>query len=376
MTIVFFSNFINHHQVGVADELYRLTDGNYYFVCTQEMPESFRKVGYPDYSSRPYAIKAYNGKESYEFALHLAETADVAIFGGNDEIQLFRDVRLKKGLLSFECGERWLKKGILNLLSPRLIKSQWHYHTKYYKASNYYALCMSGYASEDYRLLRSFKDKCYKWAYFTKVDDLDLDGKIFIGNRIMWCNRFIDWKHPEMPILLARRLKDAGYSFVIDMFGSGAMVEKINKLSESLEVKDCVNIKGNLPNELIREEMYRHDILLTTSDKNEGWGATVNEGMSNGCVLIGSNEVGSVKFLINDEVNGLIFKSNDLSSLFDKVTSVINKPEKCNLLAKNAYITMKEIWSPENGARKLLTLINCLMNNNPIEFSEGPCSKC
>lgn len=43
MTIAFFSNFLNHHQVHVADELYQLTNGKYIFVEVMEMPEWLKK---------------------------------------------------------------------------------------------------------------------------------------------------------------------------------------------------------------------------------------------------------------------------------------------------------------------------------------------
>lgn len=54
MTIVFFSNFINHHQANVADELYKLTNCNYTFVELCPIYEWLLKGGYSDLSSRPY----------------------------------------------------------------------------------------------------------------------------------------------------------------------------------------------------------------------------------------------------------------------------------------------------------------------------------
>ena len=50
MTIVFFSNFINHHQKLVADELDRLTGYQYTFVEVMPIPEWITNSGYPDYS--------------------------------------------------------------------------------------------------------------------------------------------------------------------------------------------------------------------------------------------------------------------------------------------------------------------------------------
>lgn len=373
MQITYFSCFINHHQVWVADELYKLTNGNYRFVCVEELPTEFRKNGYADYFNREYVVCAYT-EEGRQYANRLAEESDVAIFGGNEDVQAFREVRMRKGKLSFECGERWLKRGYLNILSPRLLKAQFRYHTRYKKVKDYYSLSISAYGARDYEKMHSFKGKCYKWAYFTEVDDINLDHKNFSGKRLMWCNRFISWKHPELAIMMAKNLKDEGYDFQLDMYGDGVMLEEMKKLVQILDVSDVVKVCGTAPNATIREEMRNHDILLTTSDRNEGWGATVNEGMSNGCVVIGADEVGSVPRLIIDKYNGLVFKSKNLDSLCEKVKEVLCNPDRCKEISKNAYATMKDIWCPSNAAKQLMYLCRCLLSGQKVDIANGPCS--
>lgn len=79
----------------MADELYKLTDGNYRFVCVEELPTEFRRNGYADYFNREYVIRAYT-KEGYHKAVRLAEESDVAIFGGNEDVQVFREARMRK----------------------------------------------------------------------------------------------------------------------------------------------------------------------------------------------------------------------------------------------------------------------------------------
>lgn len=374
MQITYFSCFINHHQVWVADELYKLTNGNYRFVCAEDLPEAFRKNGYANYFDRKYVVKAYT-EQGFQEALRLAKDSDVAIFGGNEDVQVFRDVRMRAGdKLSFECGERWLKRGLFNLLSPRLLKAQFRYHVRYKKNPNYYNLAISAYGASDYERMHSFIGKNYKWAYFTNVDDWDFAKKKFVGNRIMWCNRFISWKHPEMAIQMAFRLKNDGYRFQLDMYGGGDMTEKMKVLIKKLNVSDVVTLYGTAPNDLIRHAMRNHDILLTTSDRNEGWGATVNEGMSNGCVVVGAHEIGSVPRLIKDGYTGLVFKANDLDSLVNKVKEVLSKPEKCRTISENAYTLMKNIWCPKNAARQLIRLCECLIEGKSVDIEEGPCS--
>ena len=126
MTIVFVSIALNIHQIGVADELYRLSGGNYWFVETGMSDIDNKKGGDSDFSKRPYLIRVTDGKESECKVLQLIRNADVMIYGASP-LKYLKE-RVKTGKLTFIYSERWLKKGLINLLSPRLIKQQLFYH--------------------------------------------------------------------------------------------------------------------------------------------------------------------------------------------------------------------------------------------------------
>ena len=379
MTIVFFSNFINHHQANVADELYRLTEGNYTFVELCPIYDWLLKGGYSNLSSRPYVLQAWKNQENMDKAITLLYSADVALFSC-PEAWKYEVLRAKTGKLTFDVSERWLKRGWLNLASPRLLKYFWYYHTVFAK-HNVYKLCSSAFACNDHYKLHSFKNKCYKWGYFTKVDsnftvealpDVSTSGTL---HTLMWCARFLRWKHPEMPIQLAARLKAKNYKFKLAMYGSGVELEKTKRLAKSLGVDDVVSFMGNMPNEEILKVMRQHDIFLFTSDQNEGWGAVANEAMSNGCAIVASDSIGSIPFLVKDGENGCVFKSCDLDSLCNKVEYLLDNDSKRQSIAKNAYYTMRDIWSPRNAAMNFLKLVDDLQNSKGISIEEGPCSK-
>ncbi|MBO4403621.1 MAG: glycosyltransferase [Bacteroidales bacterium] len=379
MKIVFFSNFLNHHQVLLCDELYEATNKSFVFISLYEMPVSFKKSGYPDYSDRPYMLKAYDSEENMRKAHAYALSADVALFGEPQALP-FEVERAKAGMLSFEVGERWLKRGWINVFSPRLIKNQWYYHTLFYRKP-VYRLCSSAYAAVDVRRLHSFKGRCYKWGYFTKVDEsFDPDAPISDASasestHLMWCARFLKWKHPELPVQLAYRLKKKGYNFLIDMFGSGEEYENTKGLMKALDVEQCVKLRGNLPNDEMLKEMRKHSIFLFTSDQNEGWGAVLNEAMSNGCAVVASHAIGAAPFLIKDGTNGYVFESENIEQLYEKVVFLMEHPSERKRVAKEAYYTMKNIWSPRNAAHNFLKLIESLEKGEDAAIEEGPCSK-
>ncbi|MCI7178746.1 MAG: glycosyltransferase [Bacteroidales bacterium] len=380
MTVTYFSNFLNHHQANVADELYEKLGTDYTFVELCPIYDWLLKGGYSDLSSRPYVLQAWRSPENYRKAEELALNADVALFGGPETLKL-EVMRAKTGKLTFDVGERWLKRGLLNLASPRLLRYFWYYYTVFSK-ENVYKLCSSAYACGDHYKLYSFKNRCYKWGYFTKVEDFPFEtsANFDVSSEetevhLMWCARFLRWKHPELPVRLARRLKDKGYKFVFDMYGSGVELENVKRLASELEVTDVLRFQGNLPNDKILEQMRQHEIFLFTSDKNEGWGAVLNESMSNGCAVVASDEIGSVPFLVEDGVNGLVFKSEDLDSLETKVMSLLDNADCRRTIAANAMRTMRTLWSPQNAADNLLRLIDDLQAGRDTSIAVGPCSK-
>lgn len=363
MTLVFLTNFINHHQVHVADEFYKLLGDGYKFIATEPVPDAFIQKGYPIFE-RNYLVKAYEDKTMLDYAYKLAEDADVAIIGSAPES--FVRKRLEANKLTFHYSERWFKSGYKSLLSPRFWRFAYKYHLKY-RNSRSYMLCASAYTAHDVNLIGAYKNKCFRWGYFTKVEDLDineLSRKFNITPKtihFMWCARFLKLKHPELPVKLAARLKSKGYKFMIDMFGSGEELEATKNLAKKLNVEDVVNFCGSKPNDEILAEMRRHDIFLFTSDRNEGWGAVLNEAMSNGCSVVVSDKIGAVPFLIDDGVNGCIFKSCNLDSLEQKVIFFIEHPSERQNMARSAYHTMSRIWSPANAARQFIQLVYALM---------------
>jgi glycosyltransferase involved in cell wall biosynthesis len=97
--------------------------------------------------------------------------------------------------------------------------------------------------------------------------------------------------------------------------------------------------------------------------------------MSNGCVLVASDAIGSTPYLIKEGVTGFSFKSCNVDSMTEKVKWLIEHPHKMHEMQRNAYQQMKDIWSPKHAAESLLTLIKDIQNNRESTIIEGPCSK-
>ena len=375
MKIAFVTNFYNHHQKPLADALYSKVGDDYYLIETSPITEERLKMGWGGEEKPSYVLQNYPDEASKTRCQKIIDTADVVIIGSAPYSLL--TTRLKKGLLTFMYTERLYKTGIPYLKMPlyflRALK-------KYIKFKNFYVLCASAYTPLDFSRTLSFVGKTYKWAYFTEVKKYEsVDGVISAkdGNSILWVSRFIPLKHPEHVIEVAKRLKDDGYDFKLNMIGNGVLEDSTRELIEKEELQDCVKMLGAMKPEQVRMHMEKSEIFLFTSDKNEGWGAVMNESMNSACAVVANSAIGSVPFLIEDGENGYMYKDGDVDGLYNRVKQLLDDAENRKRIAKNAYSTMVDAWNAENAAKRFISLCEKMLSGEykPFPYESGPCSK-
>lgn len=356
----------------IAEELHKLLGDDFHFIATFPRNPNELKGGI-DWSSLPYCLLPAENSEHLKTAKMLNLMSDVCVYGaGNLE---WERERASTGKLSFEISERWFKRGYLNLLSPRLWSWWWLYQTRL-RHKPFYKLCASAYTAQDCRILMTYKDKCYKWGYFTQVSQNIVEKPKNQITRIMWCGRLIALKHPEHAIKVTERLKNEGYKFYMEMYGDGELKNDVKLMIDKASLNDSVKLMGNKPNSEILTAMSNSDIFLFTSDRNEGWGAVANEAMSSGCCVIGNGHIGSVPYLINNKANGLIYDGNDPEeSLYLNLKYALENPKEVRAMGLRANKDIIDIWSPQTASSNLLKLIDELLATGKTSLLEGPCSK-
>lgn len=373
MKVVFFTNYINHHQVHLADEFYKLTNQQYYLIENMPMPEFRQKLGYADYN-RPYVIQAWKDKRQCELAMKIGMAADIGITGSAP--WNYAILRLRKGKITFNYEERVLKRGLINAFSPEVFKSMM---IAWALQKNHYTLCASAYNANDMKTLHAFNNKCYKWAYFTEVPSLNIDQVIQSREKellkIIWVARFIPWKHAELALQLAERLRNDGINFILTMVGNGPELKKCKLVASKKGLTGFVEFKGNISSNEVMPLMKEHHIHIFTSDKNEGWGAVLNESMSSGCCPVASNMIGAAPFLIDEGKNGFMFESENVESLYERVSFLSSHRNIMNQMGKEAYMTMISHWTPKRGAESFMDICEDLLRGVQAFKENGPCSK-
>ena len=359
ISLVFTTNFVNHYSLALALELKKYFN-DFYFVVKEALPEDRKKLGFEELDNYDFIIKEYENPNKVK---ELFDNSDVVVtdFTYNKYISN----RLKENKITIVDSERLFKES--DYVKNALRRIFYKYHYRNYK--NAYLLCISAYAAGDYNKLGLFVDRTYKWGYFSSANTYDIDKLIQNKkkNSIVWSGRLIDWKHPDDAIMLASMLKKDGYDFELNIIGNGEMEKQLSQMIDYLDVKDCVYLLGSMsPNE-VRKHMEESEIYLFTSDKGEGWGVVLNEAMNSGCACVASYSAGSTPFLIKNNINGLIYKNDELFELYSKTKMLLDNDGMKKEYGKKAYETIIEEYNPSNAAYKFYKFVEALKSGESVD---------
>ena len=375
MKICMISNFINHHQIPFSEALFEQLGKDYTFIQTEPMEEERIKMGWGiDASTIPYVKFLY--KEEAE-CIKQIDNCDLLLVGWMEREDLIKN-RLSNNKLTIRISERLYREGQYKAISPRGLVRKYMDHTKYRK-NNVFLLCAGAYVASDFHIVHAYENKMYRFGYFPatriyegdslfqKKPDMDII-------QIVWAGRFMKLKHPEFVIKLAKDLKDKGYQFHIHMIGSGDLENEIIEGISQNKVEKDITLYGFLKPEEVRNIMEKCHIHLFTSNYLEGWGAVVNEGMNSGLAEVVNSEVGCAPYLIQDGVNGLIYKEGDYHDFVRCVTYLLGNKDRITQIGKNAYQTITEEWNAKRAAKELLRFYDNFIEGNMKPPASGPFS--
>ncbi len=380
MKLTIVSNYINHHQIPMSNELYRKLGRDFAFIQTSRMEEDRVKMGWgSEVSSIPY-LKLYYEEE--ERCARLILDSDIVVFGGVEDESYIKP-RLRAGKIVIRASERLYREGQWKSISPRGRKKKYEDHTQYADAP-VYLLCHGAYVASDFNIVHAYPDKKYMWGYFPKVNTYNLDNLFFrklhfdqdgkSETRILWAGRFLKLKHPEYAIKAAKYLEQQQISFHLNMVGGGELEEQLKMQVKNWHLEQRVTFHGFQPPQNVRRFMEESDVFLFTSNHLEGWGAVLNESMNSACAVVAGSGIGAVPFLVRHGYNGLVYKNGHYKEFRDQVLCLCRDEALRKKLGTNAYQTMIREWNPKVAADRLYRFCEGLLNGKVEPEKEGPLS--
>ena len=168
-----------------------------------------------------------------------------------------------------------------------------------------------------------FTTAANEWKKQLKVNEGELT--------IVYAGKLDDNKNPDFIIELGKQLNNLPVKFIF--VGNG---EVENKLKLSVKNNEKF-IFVDFQNQLIMPVVYRLGDFFILPSKSETWGLGANEAMASGVPVMLSNQVGGAVDLVDEGVNGIVFKLNDVEKCAAFITTIIIDPElllKMKLAAK------------------------------------------
>lgn len=370
MTVVFISNYINHHQIPFCDACYRQWGKEFSFIQTQPMEQERLDMGWSRTGEKlPYVLCFY---EEENRCRDLILESDVLLAGWNDKEELVQQ-RLNAGKLTIRISERLYREGQWKAVSPKGLLHKYREHIRYRK-SPAYLLCAGAYAASDFHLIHAYPGKMFKWGYFPETRKYSegqlMEMKEKEGVHIVWAGRFIPLKHPENMIRLANEVSGCH----IHMIGSGEMEQQLWEDAAKYGLEDRITFYGFQTPEQVRNIMEKCHIHVFTSNHLEGWGAVVNEAMNSGCVVVANAQAGAVPYLIRQGINGIAYPAGNYEKMREAVEYLIRQPEQRKQMAGAAYETIRDLWNAEHAAVSLKKMIEGIQKGDFKPEETGPLS--
>jgi len=377
MTITFVSNYINHHQLPFCDSLYEQLGDDFTFLQSIPIEEERINMGWDNEGEkRPYVRFLYNDEQ----LINLLIESDILLVGWSGVAKVETTVikRLKQNKPTFRISERIYKTGRWKIISPRGLFYRYREFTRF-RRHPYYLLCIGTYVAADFKLLHAFPNKKFRWGYFPKTyhygEELWQKKATTEVVQICWAGRFIELKHPEYMIKLAHDLHNQGYTFHLNMIGSGEMESQLHQTSTELGLNEMITFHGTKSPENVREIMEKCHIFALTSNHIEGWGAVLSEAMNSGMAVVASTHAGATRFLIDNGVNGFYYRKGNYNELLDLIKQLLEKPDLQVKFGKNAYHTIATQWNAEHAAAELLRVCHTVQKGEEITPAKtGPLS--
>ena len=142
----------------------------------------------------------------------------------------------------------------------------------------------------------------------------------------------------------------------LDILGDGPLFNKLNK--KQLNIK----YHGSLSRSKVNKHINKSKFLIYPSEWYEPFGTTIVEAFNEGTLVLASN-IGSIKSIIKDKYNGLLFNPGNQKDLIRKVKWILKNPDKCDQIAHNAKKEFNKKYSTNSNYNQLINIYKDAINN-------------
>lgn len=169
--------------------------------------------------------------------------------------------------------------------------------------------------------------------------------------------RLTKQKNHELLIRAFSKIVETNEQLSLDIYGNGPEEDNLKALINELHLESKCCLKGR--SDTIIDELVTSDVFVLTSDF-EGMPNALMEAMAVGLPCISSDCRTGPKTLIDNEKDGLLFKTGDIDDLIAKMLWCLNHPESGMEMGKLARRKIISQYSYDMIYKSLIKMITAL----------------
>lgn len=191
---------------------------------------------------------------------------------------------------------------------------------------------------------------------------VDLEHSEYIDNslnpcKMMMVGRMVEKKGFEYAIRAISELHKTHKDVELDIYGFGPLMDELVQLRNRLGLQKCVHFHGFQPIESILQAHQSHSLLLapsvTASDGDmEGLPNTILEAMAKGTPVVATRHA-AIPEVIKDDETGFLVKEKSVSSLTEKLNSILSGRYNLDQIRKNARIVVEKQYCVDRMVKEV-----------------------
>lgn len=169
--------------------------------------------------------------------------------------------------------------------------------------------------------------------------------------RIITVGRLVEKKGVEYSLKAVAQLLQENLDLEYEIVGEGPLRSSLEKLAETLGIRNRVEFAGAQDQEAVIERLKRSHIFVSSSvtaddgDQN-GPDNTIKEAMAMGLPVVASRS-GAIEEVVDDGKTGLVAEERDVQGIAQKIKSLITHPQDWPSMTKAARRFVEENYNLE-----------------------------
>jgi len=363
----------NPHIIPIFDELGRRSDLEFTGCVLQPLTPQRVALGWPEIDENAPYLQLWRGPAQRARYFRLARSADVVIWPGLKHPRGIRTIL--KRILRRKLNILWAERFALRRRRPWYEYIAMRLAVRMVNSTMVHLMTMGHGADVDYRRFGATRWINWEFGYAIEpvpVLDHDLQAAPDGVLRLLFAGELCERKGVD---LLLRALGTSGIaaeSWKLAVVGGGPDRGVLERLARNLGIADRVDFAGVVDRNRMGTVYGGADVLVLPS-RFDGWGAVLNEAMEHGLAIVASDAVGAAHTLVEKQVNGFVFPSEDVDALAACLDRLANEPGLCAAMRRASRERIEQ-FRPAEAARRLAALCRGLTGRGPMpHYETGLC---